>query len=78
FGAELYVDGHGDAVIPRAELEALAVKVHHAEATVRAIAAQGILPEEETALAKVRKQTGEDLDEDMVLFVRAFIAGRDA
>jgi glyoxylase-like metal-dependent hydrolase (beta-lactamase superfamily II) len=78
FGAELYVDGHGEAVIPRAELEALAVKVRHAESSVRGIAAQGTLPEEETALAKVREQTGEDLDEDMVLFVRAFIAGRNA
>jgi glyoxylase-like metal-dependent hydrolase (beta-lactamase superfamily II) len=78
FGAELYVDGHGAAVIPRAELEALAVKVRYAESTVRGIAAQGTLPEEETALAKVREQTGEDPDEDMVLFVRAFIAGRNA
>jgi glyoxylase-like metal-dependent hydrolase (beta-lactamase superfamily II) len=78
FGAELYVEGHGAAVIPRAELEALAVKVRHAESTVRAIAAQGTLPEEETALAKVREQTGENPDEDMVLFVRAFIAGRNA
>jgi glyoxylase-like metal-dependent hydrolase (beta-lactamase superfamily II) len=78
FGAELYVEGHGAAVIPRAELEALAVKVRHAESTVRAIAAQGTLPEEETALAKVHEQTGENPDEDMVLFVRAFIAGRNA
>jgi glyoxylase-like metal-dependent hydrolase (beta-lactamase superfamily II) len=78
FGAELYVDGHDEAVIPRATLEALAVKVRHAESTVRGIAAQGTLPEEETALAKVREQTGEDPDEDMVLFVRAFIAGRNA
>ena len=78
FGAELYIDGHDEAVIPRATLEALAVKVRHAESTVRRIAAQGTLPEEETALAKVREQTGEDPDEDMVLFVRAFIAGRNA
>jgi glyoxylase-like metal-dependent hydrolase (beta-lactamase superfamily II) len=78
FGAELYVEGHGAAVIPRAELEALAVKVRHAESTVRGIAAQGTLPEEETALARVREHTGEDPDEDMVLFVRAFIAGRNA
>jgi glyoxylase-like metal-dependent hydrolase (beta-lactamase superfamily II) len=78
FGAELYVDGHGEAVIPRAELEALAVKVRHAESSVRGIAAQGALPEEETALAMVREQTGEDPDEDIALFVRAFIAGRNA
>jgi glyoxylase-like metal-dependent hydrolase (beta-lactamase superfamily II) len=78
FGAELYVDGHGEAVIPRSELEALAVKVRHAESSVRGIAARGALPEEETALAMVREQTGEDPDDDMALFVRAFIAGRNA
>ncbi len=75
FGAEVYIDGHGEAVIPHAELEALAVMVRHAESSVRGIAAQGDLPDEATALAKVREQTGEEPNEDMVSFVRAFIAG---
>jgi len=74
FGAELYVDGHGEAVIPRAHLEALAVSVRHAEASVRALA-HGGRPDEAAALARVREQTGEEPDEDMVSFVQAFIAG---
>jgi glyoxylase-like metal-dependent hydrolase (beta-lactamase superfamily II) len=75
FGAEVYIDGHTEAVIPRTELEALAVKVREAESSVRGVAARGGLPDEATALAKVHEQTGEEPGEDMVSFVRAFITG---
>jgi glyoxylase-like metal-dependent hydrolase (beta-lactamase superfamily II) len=79
FGAELLVDGHSDAVMPRADLEALAIRIRLAETSVRGFAIQGGRLDEEAVLANVRKQTGEEPDEDMVAFVRAFIAGyRDA
>jgi hypothetical protein len=79
FGAELLVDGHCEAVIPRADLEALATRIRLAETSVRRFAIQGGRLDEEAVLANVRKQTGEEADEDMVSFVRAFIAGyRDA
>jgi glyoxylase-like metal-dependent hydrolase (beta-lactamase superfamily II) len=75
FGAELYVEGHGEAVIPRAHLEALAVKVRQAESSVRELAAQGGRPDEAAVLARVREQTRDEPDEDMLSFVQAFIAG---
>jgi glyoxylase-like metal-dependent hydrolase (beta-lactamase superfamily II) len=75
FGAELYVEGHGEAVIPRAHLEALAVKVRQAESSVRELAAQGGRPDETAVLARVREQTRDEPDEDMLSFVQAFIAG---
>jgi glyoxylase-like metal-dependent hydrolase (beta-lactamase superfamily II) len=71
FGAEQYVDGHGETVIPAAELEALADKVRLAERVVRESS-----PRDETSvLAQVREQTAEEPDEDLVFFVRAFVAG---
>ena len=71
FGAELFVDGHSEVVIPRAELNSLADKVRRAESMVRAAATEGIQPEEEAVLAKA----AEEPEEDLVAFVRAFIAG---
>jgi glyoxylase-like metal-dependent hydrolase (beta-lactamase superfamily II) len=77
FGAELHVDGHSDDVIPRTELEAFADKVRLAERLVRAVATHGSRPEEEKVLASAR-ETGTEPDEDLVLYVRAFIAGYGA
>jgi glyoxylase-like metal-dependent hydrolase (beta-lactamase superfamily II) len=75
FAAQLFVDGHSEAVMPRAELERLTVKTRLAETTVRGFATRGGRPDEVTVLAKVREQSGEEPDEDMVSLVRAFIAG---
>lgn len=75
FGADLYVEGHHEAVVPRAELELLADRMRLAETSVRGFVTQGGRPDEGAVLAKVREQTGEEPDEDMVSFVRAFIAG---
>jgi glyoxylase-like metal-dependent hydrolase (beta-lactamase superfamily II) len=75
FGAEQYVEGHGEAVSAPAELEALADKVRLAERLVRGFAIQGTRPDEATVMAEAREQTGADPDEDMVSIVRAFIAG---
>jgi glyoxylase-like metal-dependent hydrolase (beta-lactamase superfamily II) len=75
FGAQLYVEGHSEAVMPRADLERLTVKTRLAETSVRAFATQGGRPDEAAVLAKVREQSGEEPDEDMVSLVRAFIAG---
>jgi glyoxylase-like metal-dependent hydrolase (beta-lactamase superfamily II) len=75
FGAELSVEGHSEAVIPRAELEQFADKVRFAERLVRRFTSQGGRPEEAAVLAKAREQTGAEPDEDTVSFVRALIAG---
>ena len=72
FGAELYVEGHSETVIPPAELEALPDKVRVAELFVRG--ATGA-PAELAVLSKIREETGQEPDEDMASFVRAFIAG---
>jgi len=74
FGAKLYVDGHSGAPIPPAELEAHLDKMRLAERFVRELARAGPL-DEVAVLARVREHTAEEPDEDMVFFVRAFIAG---
>jgi glyoxylase-like metal-dependent hydrolase (beta-lactamase superfamily II) len=71
FGADLYVEGHSETVIPAAELEALAGKVRFAEKIVRESSSR----DESFVLAQVRAQSAEEPDEDLVAFVRAFIAG---
>jgi glyoxylase-like metal-dependent hydrolase (beta-lactamase superfamily II) len=71
FGAELYVEGHSETVISAAELEALAGKVRFAEKVVR----ESSKRDESSVLGRVREQTADEPDEDLVFFVRAFIAG---
>jgi glyoxylase-like metal-dependent hydrolase (beta-lactamase superfamily II) len=71
FGAEQYVDGHSETVISPAELEALAEKVRLTERLVR----ESSTRHEAAIVAQVREQTAEEPDEDLVFFVRAFIAG---
>lgn len=75
FGAEQYVEGHSETVIPGAELEALAAKVRLAERLVRELATQGSGLEEAAVLAKARREIGEEPDEDLAFFIRAFCAG---
>jgi glyoxylase-like metal-dependent hydrolase (beta-lactamase superfamily II) len=71
FGAELYLEGHGETVSPQAELEALAGKVRAAESFVR----RGP-PDEAGVLSEIREQTGQAPDEDMVWLVQAFLAAK--
>jgi glyoxylase-like metal-dependent hydrolase (beta-lactamase superfamily II) len=79
FGAELLVEGHCEAVITQADLEGRATRIRLAETLVRGFAIQGGRLDEEAVLANIQKQTGAEPDEDLVSFVRAFIAGyRDA
>jgi glyoxylase-like metal-dependent hydrolase (beta-lactamase superfamily II) len=75
FGAKLYIDGHSDAPIPPADIEADLEKMRLAERFVREFASAESL-DDETVLTRVREHTAEEPDEDTVLFVRAFIAGR--
>jgi glyoxylase-like metal-dependent hydrolase (beta-lactamase superfamily II) len=74
FGAKLYVDGHSEAPIPLAELDAHLEKMRLAERFVRELASAGP-PDEAAVLDRVREHTAEEPDEDTVLFVQAFIAG---
>jgi glyoxylase-like metal-dependent hydrolase (beta-lactamase superfamily II) len=76
FGAQLFVDGHGEAVMSRADFERLTEKARLAEASVRELAAHGGRLDKAAVLANAREQSGEEPDEDLVSFVRAFIAGR--
>jgi glyoxylase-like metal-dependent hydrolase (beta-lactamase superfamily II) len=73
FGAELHVEGHGEAIMSRAEMEGFATKARLAETLTRET---GSPPEEASVLAKVREQLGDEPDEDLVFFVRALIAGQ--
>jgi glyoxylase-like metal-dependent hydrolase (beta-lactamase superfamily II) len=74
FGAELHVEGHGEAVLPRAELERFAAKARLAETLVGPAEEGG--PDDAAVLARVREQVGGEPDEDLVFLVHAFIAGR--
>jgi glyoxylase-like metal-dependent hydrolase (beta-lactamase superfamily II) len=75
FGAEQYVEGHSETVISPAELERLAAKVRLAERLVSGLAPEGRSTAEAAVLSRVREESGEEPDEDMVFVVRAFIAG---
>jgi glyoxylase-like metal-dependent hydrolase (beta-lactamase superfamily II) len=75
FGAEQYVEGHSETVISPAELERMTDKVRLAERLVSGLASGGRSPAEAAALSRVREESGEEPDEDMVFVVRAFIAG---
>jgi hypothetical protein len=68
------VEGHGEAVLPRAELERFAAKARLAETLVGPAEEGG--PDDAAVLARVREQVGGEPDEDLVFLVHAFIAGR--
>lgn len=77
FGAQLYVDGHSEAPIPPAELEAEREKMLLAERFVREAASAG-RPDDAAVVARIREETGREPDEDLQLYVHAFVVGYSA
>jgi glyoxylase-like metal-dependent hydrolase (beta-lactamase superfamily II) len=74
FGAQLYVDGHSEAPIAPAELEAEREKMLLAERFVRE-ASSDAPADEGAVVARILEQTGREPDEDLRLFVHAFVVG---
>jgi glyoxylase-like metal-dependent hydrolase (beta-lactamase superfamily II) len=70
FDAELYVEGHTDAVVPRAEADELARQIRWAGE----LAADGL--DEAAALDAAREALGAEPSELQEELVRAFVAGR--
>ena len=70
FDAELYVEGHTDTVMPRAEAVGLIEQIRWAGTLV------GTVPNEAAALAAAREELGAEPDEFRTDLVRAFVAGR--
>lgn len=70
FDADYYIEGHGDTALTRAELERMADQMRFAGTLVDRIG-----PDEAAVFAAARAQTDTEPDEDMVEFLRAFIAG---
>lgn len=68
--ADIYIEGHADVPLTRAEMEAMAAKMRLAGTLVEQIGA-----DEPAVLAAVRSQMGQPPDEDTIEFVQAFIAG---
>jgi glyoxylase-like metal-dependent hydrolase (beta-lactamase superfamily II) len=75
FGAELYVDGHGESVVPRLQAEAMLAEVRFAGTLVQELAAEGGPPDEAESLAVARKRLGEEPSEDLAWAIGAFVAG---
>jgi glyoxylase-like metal-dependent hydrolase (beta-lactamase superfamily II) len=74
FDAELYVEGHTDTVMPRAEAVDLMDQVRWAGTLVD----DGRFDDETTALAAAREDLGDEPTELQADLVRAFVAGRRA
>ncbi|HEV3478251.1 MAG TPA: MBL fold metallo-hydrolase [Gaiellaceae bacterium] len=74
FGAHLYVDGHSEAPIPPADLEAEREKMLLAERFVREAASDG-RPDEAAVVARIAEHEGREPDEDLRLYVHAFVLG---
>ena len=72
FDADLYVEGHTDTVVPRAEATELAAQIRWAGE----LAATGGGLDEEAALAAAREALGGEPSELQAELVRAFVAGR--
>jgi glyoxylase-like metal-dependent hydrolase (beta-lactamase superfamily II) len=71
FDAQLYVEGHSDSLLARAQFELLASQLRLAGTLVHD------LRSEASVLAAVEAQTGQPADEDMREFISAFLAGYD-
>ena len=71
FDPQCVIEGHGPAVISRAEFEALANKMRRAGKLVEQLGA-----DEVAVLAAVQTETGQEPDEDMREIVNSFIIGR--
>jgi glyoxylase-like metal-dependent hydrolase (beta-lactamase superfamily II) len=76
FDAELYVEGHAEAVMPRSEAEELARKMRLAGSLVARLDAAGSDLDEATVLAAAQAEAGEAPDDETIEVVRAFLIGR--
>jgi glyoxylase-like metal-dependent hydrolase (beta-lactamase superfamily II) len=76
FDANLYVEGHTDTVIPRAEAIELLGEILYAGELVSKSVADGRSLEEAAALAAARDDLGDDPSEQQADLIRAFLAGR--
>jgi glyoxylase-like metal-dependent hydrolase (beta-lactamase superfamily II) len=76
FDANLYVEGHTDTVIPRAEAIELLGEILYAGELVSKSVADGRSLEEAAALAAARDDLGDDPTEQQADLIRAFLAGR--
>lgn len=70
YDARLYIEGHTDTVMTRAEIETMAAKMRLAGSLVEQHGT-----DEAAVLAAIQAQSDLPLDEDMTYFVGAFIAG---
>jgi glyoxylase-like metal-dependent hydrolase (beta-lactamase superfamily II) len=75
FGAELYVDGHGESIVPRSGAEAMLAEIRFAGTLVQELAADGRAPDEAEALDVARQRLGEEPSEDVAWAISAFVAG---
>jgi glyoxylase-like metal-dependent hydrolase (beta-lactamase superfamily II) len=78
FDAELYVEGHTDTVMPRAEAVELLDEIRYAGQLVSKSVADGRLLNEAAALATARKDLRAEPSELQADLIRAFLAGRRA
>jgi glyoxylase-like metal-dependent hydrolase (beta-lactamase superfamily II) len=76
FDAELYVEGHTDTVMPRAEAVELLEAIRWAGEFVGKPTPDGRSPEEETVLAAAREELRAEPSELQADLLRAFHAGR--
>ena len=76
FDAELYVEGHTDTVMPRAEAVELLDQLHWAGELVSKSVADGRSLDEAAALAAAREDLGAEPSELQADLIRAFVAGR--
>jgi glyoxylase-like metal-dependent hydrolase (beta-lactamase superfamily II) len=75
FDAELYVEGHTDTVMPRAEAAELMDEIRWAGELVNASVAGGRSLDEGAALAGARADLGREPSEQQADLIRAFLAG---
>jgi glyoxylase-like metal-dependent hydrolase (beta-lactamase superfamily II) len=75
FDAELYVEGHTDTVMPRAEAAKLLDEIRWAGKLVSECVPRGHVLDEAAALAAARKQLGNEPSELQADLIRAFLAG---
>jgi glyoxylase-like metal-dependent hydrolase (beta-lactamase superfamily II) len=76
FDANLYVEGHTDTVIPRAEAIELLGEIRFAGELVSKSLPDGRSLEEAAALSAARDDLGDDPSEQQADLIRAFLAGR--
>ena len=75
FDAELYIEGHADTVMPRAEAVKLLDEMRYAGELVSKSVADAPLLDEAAALAAAREDLGNEPSELQADLIRAFLAG---